>query len=118
MVELESSYAERVRDDAVPCYLSPIPCLHDRLNQVLTTAGWNRTFTLSTISNLTRRLWDGSSISTGKVLVSATVTINRLGSHPAMESVGRQRSRRHCGGSPGLQAGMRRFWLGSILTFP
>ena len=54
----------------------------DRLNQALTTAGWNRTFALSTLSNLTRRMWDGSSISTGKVLVSGTVTINRLGSHP------------------------------------
>jgi hypothetical protein len=54
----------------------------DRLNQVLTTAGWSRAFTLSTLSNLTRRLWDGKCISTGKVLVSGTVTINRLGSQP------------------------------------
>jgi hypothetical protein len=53
----------------------------DRLNQVLTTVGWNRTFALSTLSNLTRRLWDGNSISTGKVLVSGTVNINCLGSH-------------------------------------
>ena len=28
----------------------------DRLNQALTTAGWNRTFALSTLSSLTRRL--------------------------------------------------------------
>ena len=53
----------------------------DRLNQVVTTAGWSRTYTLSTLSNLSRRLWDGKSISTGKVLVTAVVTINRLGSH-------------------------------------
>ena len=42
----------------------------DRLNQVLTPAGWGRTYTLSTLSNLTRRLWDGKLISTGKLLVS------------------------------------------------
>jgi hypothetical protein len=60
----------------------------DRLNQALTTAGWNRTFALSTLSNLTRRLWDGSSISTGKVLVSGTVTINRLEVTPVMEKRG------------------------------
>ena len=46
----------------------------DRLNQVLTPAGWSRTYTLSTLSNLTRRLWDGKSISTGKVLVTSTVS--------------------------------------------
>jgi hypothetical protein len=53
----------------------------DRLNQVLTPAGWGRTYTLSTLSNLTRRLWDGKPISTGKVLVTSTVSIHRLGSH-------------------------------------
>jgi hypothetical protein len=53
----------------------------DRLNQVLTPAGWGRTYALSTLSNLTRRLWDGKSISTGKVLVTSTVSIHRLGSH-------------------------------------
>ncbi len=53
----------------------------DRLNQVLTPAGWGRTYTLSTLSNLTRRLWDGKLISTGKVLVTSTVSVHRLGSH-------------------------------------
>ena len=53
----------------------------DRLNQVLTPAGWGRSYALSTLSNLTRRLWDGKSISTGKVLVTSTVSIHRLGSH-------------------------------------
>jgi hypothetical protein len=53
----------------------------DRLNQILTPAGWGRTYTLSTLSNLTRRLWNGKSISTGKVLVTSTVSIHRLGSH-------------------------------------
>jgi hypothetical protein len=53
----------------------------DRLNQVLTPAGWGRTYTLSTLSNLTRPLWDGELISTGKVLVTSTVSVHRLGSH-------------------------------------
>ena len=53
----------------------------DRLNQVLTPVGWGRSYALSTVSNLTRRLWDGKSISTGKVLVTSTVSIHRLGSH-------------------------------------
>jgi hypothetical protein len=53
----------------------------DRLNQIFTAAGWSRTYTVATIPNLSRRLWDGTTMPTGKVVVTGTVTINLLGTH-------------------------------------
>jgi hypothetical protein len=52
----------------------------DRLNEVLTTSGWTRQYTVHTISPVTRLKKD-KAIQTGKVLVTCTVTITGIGSH-------------------------------------
>jgi len=52
----------------------------DRLNQVFTPSGWTRTYEVNTVSSVTRIKKD-KLIQTGKVLVTCTVTIARLGTH-------------------------------------
>ena len=52
----------------------------DRLNQLFTPTGWTRTYEVSTISAVTRMKKD-KLIQTGKVLVTCTLTIARLGTH-------------------------------------
>ncbi len=52
----------------------------DRLNQLFTPTGWTRTYDVSTVSSVTRIKRD-KLIQTGKILVTCTLTINRLGSH-------------------------------------
>src|SRR3954454_2274883 len=50
----------------------------DRLNQLFTPTGWTRTYEVSHASSLTRTKKD-KLIQTGKVLVTCTLTITRLG---------------------------------------
>lgn len=52
----------------------------DRLNHLLTPAGWTRNYVVTTVSNVTRSKKD-KVLQTGKVLVTCTVTISGLGTH-------------------------------------
>jgi hypothetical protein len=52
----------------------------DRLNLTLTPAGWTRTYSVSTVSPVTR-VKKNQAIQTGKVIVTCVVTIASLGSH-------------------------------------
>ena len=52
----------------------------DRLNQLFTPSGWTRTYEVTTVSAVTRMKKD-KLIQTGKVLVTCTLTIARLGTH-------------------------------------
>jgi hypothetical protein len=52
----------------------------DRLNALLSPQGWTREYKVETMSNITR-IKKGESILSGKVLVTCTVTIPRIGSH-------------------------------------
>ena len=52
----------------------------DRLNLALTPAGWTRTYSVATISPVTR-VKKNQAIQTGKVIVTCVVTIALLGSH-------------------------------------
>jgi hypothetical protein len=52
----------------------------DRLNLTVTPAGWTRTYSVSTISPVTR-VKKNQTIQTGKVIVTCVVTIALLGSH-------------------------------------
>jgi hypothetical protein len=53
----------------------------DRLNHLVTPTGWVFEPSVSTLPNLSRRLWDGRSILTGKVIVEGSLTIHRLSTH-------------------------------------
>ena len=52
----------------------------DRLNALFTVQGWTRKYQIETMSNITR-MKKGESISSGKILVTCTVTIVGLWSH-------------------------------------
>ena len=52
----------------------------DRLNQLFTPSGWTRNYDVTTVSAVTRVKRD-KIIQTGKVLVTCTLTIARLGCH-------------------------------------
>jgi hypothetical protein len=52
----------------------------DRLNLLFTAQGWTRKYRVETMSNITR-IKKGESISSGKILVTCTVTIVGLWSH-------------------------------------
>jgi hypothetical protein len=52
----------------------------DRLNQLFTPSGWTRNYDVTAVSAVTRQKRD-KVIQTGKVLVTCTVTIARLGTH-------------------------------------
>lgn len=52
----------------------------DRLNQLFTPGGWTRNYDVTTVSSITRQKRD-KIIQTGKVLVTCTLTIARLGTH-------------------------------------
>ncbi|HZQ20273.1 MAG TPA: Rad52/Rad22 family DNA repair protein, partial [Terriglobales bacterium] len=52
----------------------------DRLNALFTAQGWTRKYQIETMSNITR-MKKGESISSGKILVTCTVTIVGLWSH-------------------------------------
>jgi hypothetical protein len=52
----------------------------DRLNQLFTPGGWTRNYDVTTVSAVTRQKRD-KIIQTGKVLVTCTLTIARLGTH-------------------------------------
>ena len=52
----------------------------DRLNQLFTPTGWTRSYSVSTVSSVSRMKKE-KVIPTGKVLVTSTVTIERLGCH-------------------------------------
>ncbi len=52
----------------------------DRLNDVVTPAGWTRDYKVATVSPITRTKRD-KTIQTGKVIVTCVVTIKDLGSH-------------------------------------
>lgn len=64
---------------AVIAYTDP-RAYTDRLNQLFTPAGWTRSYEVSTVSSVTRIKKD-KQIQTGKVLVTCTLTIARLGCH-------------------------------------
>ena len=64
---------------AVIAYADP-RAYTDRLNRLFTPTGWTRTYEVSTISAVTRMKKD-KLIQTGKVLVTCTLTITRLGTH-------------------------------------
>jgi hypothetical protein len=54
----------------------------DRLNELLTPAGWTREYTVQTVQNFEVPRKDGkSTIITAKVMVTSKVTIHGLGSH-------------------------------------
>jgi hypothetical protein len=52
----------------------------DRLNQLFTPSGWTRNYDVTSVSALSRQKRD-KIIQTGKVLVTCTLTIARLGTH-------------------------------------
>ena len=52
----------------------------DRLNHLFTPTGWTRSYSVSTVSSVSRMKKD-KLIQTGKVLVTCTLTIDRLGRH-------------------------------------
>ena len=52
----------------------------DRLNQLFTPSGWTRNYNVTTVSAVSRQKRD-KIIQTGKVLVTCTLTIARLGTH-------------------------------------
>ena len=52
----------------------------DRLNKCVSAAGWTRTYSVTTLSPVTRMEKD-KPIQTGKVIVTCVVTIEGLGSH-------------------------------------
>ena len=52
----------------------------DRLNQLFTPSGWTRNYDVTAVSDLSRQKRD-KMIQTGKVLVTCTLTIARLGTH-------------------------------------
>ena len=52
----------------------------DRLNQLFTPSGWTRNYDVTTVSAVSRQKRD-KIIQTGKVLVTCTLTIARLGTH-------------------------------------
>jgi hypothetical protein len=52
----------------------------DRLNEIVTPAGWTRTYEVTTLSPVTRVKKD-KAIQTGKVIVTCVVSIHGLGSH-------------------------------------
>jgi hypothetical protein len=52
----------------------------DRLNQLFTPSGWNRTYNMAALPNIVRGI-NGREFVTGKVLMSCVLTIPRLGSH-------------------------------------
>jgi hypothetical protein len=52
----------------------------DRLNQLFTPSGWTRNYDVTTVSAVTRQKRD-KIIQTGKVLVTCTLTIARIGTH-------------------------------------
>jgi hypothetical protein len=52
----------------------------DRLNQLFTPSGWTRSYDVTTVSAVPRKKGD-KIIQTGKVLVTCTLTITRLGTH-------------------------------------
>ncbi len=61
----------------------------DRLNQLFTPSGWTRNYDVTTVSAVSRQKQD-KLIQTGKVLVTCTLTIARLGTHmPEAGSSGR-----------------------------
>jgi hypothetical protein len=53
----------------------------DRFNHLFSPTGWSFERTVTTIPNLTRRLWNGRTIATGKIIVSGTVSIHRLANY-------------------------------------
>jgi hypothetical protein len=52
----------------------------DRLNALLTPQGWTREYKVETLNNITRQR-KNETVLTGKVLITATVTIFSVGSH-------------------------------------
>lgn len=52
----------------------------DRLNQLFTPSGWTRNYDVTTVSAVSRQKRD-TIIQTGKVLVTCTLTIARMGTH-------------------------------------
>jgi hypothetical protein len=52
----------------------------DRLNQLFTPSGWTRNYDVTTVSAVSRQKRD-KIIQTGKVLVTCTLTIARMGTH-------------------------------------
>jgi hypothetical protein len=52
----------------------------DRLNQLFTSSGWTRNYDVTTVSAVSRQKRD-KIIQTGKILVTCTLTIARLGTH-------------------------------------
>jgi hypothetical protein len=72
--------AKSGRRGAVLPYADP-RAYTDRLNHVVTPRGWVFVPSVSTLPNLSRRLWNGKSVQTGKVIVEGTLTIHRLATH-------------------------------------
>lgn len=64
---------------AVIAYADP-RAYTDRLNQLFTPSGWTRDYDVTAVSAVTRQKRD-KIIQTGKVLVTCTLTIARLGTH-------------------------------------
>ena len=78
-----TSNNERGKSGFVMPYADP-RAYSDRLNQVVTAAGWTRSFSIATIAPLVRQKKEnGKSISvqTGKIVVTCTITISSLGTH-------------------------------------
>jgi hypothetical protein len=69
---------DKKRGQIVP-YAGP-RAYSDRLNALFTAQGWTRKYQVATMSNITR-MKKGESISSGKILVTCTVTMVGLWSH-------------------------------------
>jgi Rad52/22 family double-strand break repair protein len=55
----------------------------DRLNGLFTVRGWTREYVVQTITNVERRLHDGTQMA-GKLVITCSLTIHRLGTHAGM----------------------------------
>ena len=78
-----TSTNERGKSGFVMPYADP-RSYTDRLNQVVTPAGWTRSFSIATIAPLVRQKKENgkvSSVQTGKIVVTCTITISSLGTH-------------------------------------
>jgi hypothetical protein len=65
---------------AVKPYADP-RAYQDRLNKVLTAAGWTKTYDVCALTNITRRKGGDREVISGKVLATCVVTITGIGDH-------------------------------------
>ena len=70
------------RRGAVIAYADP-RAYQDRLNKVVTAAGWSSSYHVCTLTNIMRARGQNKEVMSGKVLSTCTVTIEGIGEHSA-----------------------------------